>query len=79
MASEERRSDISSQVRAINGLHQKLISACWLKCIQKPKDGELSVGEMACIDRCVPKYLEAHDLVGKELKEHRGGRAVDFP
>ena len=23
--------------------------------------------EMACLDRCVPKYLETHELVGKEI------------
>lgn len=22
---------------------------------------------MACIDRCVPKYLETHEFVGKEI------------
>ena len=79
MSSEEARREISQQVRAINGLHQRAVSACWSKCIPRPRDGDLSVGEMACIDRCVPKFVETHQLVGKELKEHRGGRAVDFP
>lgn len=79
MATEEKRTEISTQVRAINSLHQKIINNCWLKCIPKPKDGELSIGEMACIDRCVPKYVETHELVGKELREHRGGKAIDYP
>lgn len=79
MATEARRTEISAQVRAINGLHQHVIRACWHKCIPRAKDGELSIGEMACIDRCVPKYVETHELVGKELKEHRGGKPVDYP
>lgn len=79
MATEERRAEISGQVRAVNALHQRVVAACWAKCVPKPKDGELSIGEMACIDRCVPKYVEAHELVGKELREHRGGRPVDYP
>jgi len=79
MSTEELRSEISSQVRAINGLHQRAVSACWAKCIPRPRDGELAVGEMACVDRCVPKFLEVHQLVGKDLKEHRGGKPVDFP
>ena len=78
MATEEKRGEISTQVRAINGLHQRAVGACWGKCIPRARDGELSVGEMACIDRCVPKFLETHELMGKELKEHRG-RPVDFP
>ena len=79
MSTEERRAEVSAQVRAINGLHQFVIRACWDKCVPRPKDGELAVGEMACIDRCVPKYIEAHEQVGRELREHRGGKPVDYP
>jgi hypothetical protein len=61
------------------------VSECYAKCVAgsgpaaRPKEPELAIGEMACVDRCVPKYLEAHELVGKELETFRSGRAADFP
>ena len=33
--------------------------------------GELSVAEMVCIDRCVPKYLDTYRMVSKELAATR--------
>jgi hypothetical protein len=30
---------------------------CWTKCMTKKQQPELSVGESACVDRCVLKYL----------------------
>lgn len=45
-----------------------MTQACQKKCIQaKYKDPELSKGEAVCIDRCVAKYLEVHDRIGKKL------------
>ena len=34
----------------------------------KFSDGDLAVGEMTCIDRCVGKYMHAQEVVGNELK-----------
>ena len=78
MSTPEARREIAQQVRAINGLHQKILTSCWAKCIPKPRDGELSIAEMACVDRCVPKYVETHELVGKEISTLRGA-AVEYP
>ncbi len=33
----------------------------------KYKEPELSKGESVCLDRCVAKYLEIHERVGKKL------------
>ncbi len=48
-----------------------MVNECYNKCVPNPRDGELNIGEMACIDRCVPKYLEAHELVGREIETVR--------
>lgn len=52
---------------------RSVVAECYAKCVPKPRDGEMSVGEMACVDRCVPKYLAAHALVAAELQRARGG------
>ncbi|NXO25327.1 TIM10 translocase, partial [Cisticola juncidis] len=33
------------------------------------KESELSKGECVCLDRCVAKYLEVHERMGKKLTE----------
>ncbi|NXE85963.1 TIM10 translocase, partial [Cochlearius cochlearius] len=33
------------------------------------KDAELSKGGGVCLDRCVAKYLEVHERMGKKLTE----------
>lgn len=70
------REHIRTQVTALNDLHNRIVSACWAKCVPRPRDADLAVAEMACIDRCVPKYLEAMEAVRKELATARGGRPV---
>lgn len=52
------------------------ITECYAKCIPMPRDGDLNIGEMACLDRCVPKYLETHAAVGRELEGARATRAA---
>lgn len=41
---------------------------CSKKCVTKYSDGDLAVGEMTCVDRCVGKYMHAQEIVGAELK-----------
>ena len=46
----------------------RMTAACQKKCIPpKYKDSELNKGEAVCIDRCVAKYMEIHDRIGKKL------------
>lgn len=78
MSSPEAKQLITTQVKAVNELHQRVLRACWDKCISRPRELDVSVGETACIDRCVPKFVEAHQLVGKELAEARGSAPL-FP
>ncbi|XP_025908343.1 mitochondrial import inner membrane translocase subunit Tim10 [Nothoprocta perdicaria] len=44
--------------------------ACHRKCVPPLyKEAELSKGESVCLDRCVAKYLEVHERLGKRLTE----------
>ena len=48
----------------------RLTSTCFKKCIPtRFHDGDLTKGETVCIDRCVAKYMEIHEEVGKKLIE----------
>jgi mitochondrial import inner membrane translocase subunit TIM10 len=45
-----------------------MTNACHKKCIPpRYHDSELNKGESVCLDRCVVKYLDIHDRVGKKL------------
>jgi Tim10/DDP family zinc finger len=72
MSTPEERKEITIQVESINSLQEKMIQSCYTKCISKPKEEDFSIGEMACVDRCVPKYLETHEIIGKEIATIRG-------
>lgn len=73
MATEERRLEIAAEVRGVAAFHERSVSACWSSCVPKPRDSELTIGEMACIDRCVPKLVEVFELVRREVDAHRSG------
>lgn len=48
----------------------RMTQACHRKCVPPHyKDAELSKGESVCLDRCVAKYLEVHERMGKKLTE----------
>merc|ERR1719231_1179879 len=56
-------------------LFAKLTTSCYSKCIPNVHDPALNVGEMHCVDRCVSKYLDVHEMVGKEFQNgQRGAR-----
>lgn len=52
----------------ILSLYFRMSTTCQKKCIPpKYKDSDLTKGETVCIDRCVAKYMEIHDRIGKKL------------
>lgn len=52
------------------GVPCRMTQACHRKCVPPHyKDAELSKGESVCLDRCVAKYLEVHERMGKKLTE----------
>ncbi|WAR01251.1 TI10B-like protein [Mya arenaria] len=49
-------------------MYNRMSTSCQKKCIPpRYKDAELTKGETVCIDRCVTKFMELHDLIGKKL------------
>lgn len=49
-------------------MFNKMSNSCQKKCIPpKYRESELTKGEAVCLDRCVAKYLEVHDRIGRKL------------
>jgi len=58
------------EIEMMTDMYAKLTSACHKKCIApKYREADLQKGEAVCIDRCVAKYLEIHERIGKKLTE----------
>ncbi|EDS34396.1 mitochondrial import inner membrane translocase subunit Tim10 [Culex quinquefasciatus] len=56
------------EVEMMSDLYSRMTTACHKKCIPpKYSDAELGKGESVCLDRCVAKYLEIHERIGKKL------------
>eukprot|EP00049_Salpingoeca_infusionum_P023667 m.13339 g.13339 ORF g.13339 m.13339 type:complete len:117 (-) comp5933_c0_seq1:334-684(-) len=56
------------EAEAMSDLFSKLIKGCQSKCLTtKYTEKELAKGEAVCLDRCVAKFLEVHDLIGKSM------------
>lgn len=48
----------------------RLTNACHRKCVPPHyKEAELTKGESVCLDRCVAKYLDLHEKLGRKLTE----------
>ena len=46
----------------------RMVSSCFEKCMdRRHKDGDLTVGETACLDRCAAKYWATTGIVGQLL------------
>ncbi|KAI4567430.1 hypothetical protein MJG53_009009 [Ovis ammon polii x Ovis aries] len=51
-------------------MYNRMTSASPWKCMPPHyKEAELSKGKSMCLDRCVSKYLDIHDRMGKKLTE----------
>ena len=58
-----------TEMEMYTDLFNRMTASCYKKCIPKLNDPDLSVGEMACTDRCVGKYMDAHERVGKVMQK----------
>lgn len=58
------------EIEMMADMYNRMTSACQKKCIPpKFKEAELGKGESVCLDRCVAKYLEIHEQIGKKLTQ----------
>lgn len=56
------------EIEMMSDLYNRMTQACHRKCIPpKYNDAELGKGESVCLDRCVSKYLDIHERIGKKL------------
>lgn len=53
---------------AFQDMYNRMQHQCWKKCVLRLGESELSVSEGLCADRCVKKYMEVHNRVGKVLQ-----------
>ncbi len=54
-------------------MFNKMAQNCFQKCVFNTHDAELSVGEMACVDRCVGKYMESMKMVNTVANDYSNG------
>lgn len=56
------------EIEMMSDLYNRMTASCHKKCIPpKYSDSDLGKGEMVCVDRCVAKYLDVHERIGKKL------------
>lgn len=56
------------EIEMMADMYNRMTSACHKKCCPpKYRDPDLTKGESVCIDRCVAKFLEIHERIGKKL------------
>lgn len=56
------------EIEMMTDMYERMTRSCQQKCITKKyKDSELSKGESVCVDRCVAKFLDIHENIGKKL------------
>jgi import inner membrane translocase subunit TIM10 len=50
-------------------MYGRMTESCRKKCVKpEHKAGELNKGESVCLDRCIVKYFQMHENVGKSLR-----------
>jgi len=56
------------EIEMMADMYNRMTGACHRKCLPpKYREPELTKGESVCLDRCVAKYMEIHERIGKKL------------
>ncbi|KAF9408871.1 hypothetical protein HW555_011586 [Spodoptera exigua] len=67
------------EIEMMSDMYNRLVTACHRKCIPvKYQETELCKGESVCLDRCVAKYLDVHERIGKKLSNMSQGEGEDL-
>ena len=58
------------EIEMMSDMYNRMTAACHRKCIQpKYTEPDLGKGEAVCLDRCIAKYLDVHERIGKKLTQ----------
>ncbi|XP_031720287.1 mitochondrial import inner membrane translocase subunit Tim10 [Anarrhichthys ocellatus] len=58
------------EVEMMADMYNRMTNACHRKCVPPIyNEPELTKGESVCLDRCVAKYLDLHERLGRKLTE----------
>lgn len=58
------------EIEMMSDMYRRMTKSCQEKCISSHyREAELTKGEAVCLDRCVAKYLNIHDRLGKVLTQ----------
>ncbi|KAF7639049.1 zf-Tim10_DDP domain-containing protein [Meloidogyne graminicola] len=56
------------EIEMMTDTYRRMTQSCQSKCINTSyREPELLKGEAVCLDRCLSKYLDVHDRLGKLL------------
>jgi len=55
------------QLESIADVYSRMSDACHNKCISSYKQGDLTLAESICVDRCVVKYMEVQGKIQERL------------
>lgn len=58
------------EIEMMSDMYNRMTAACHKKCIPPQySEPELGKGEAVCLDRCIAKYLDVHERIGKKLTQ----------
>jgi len=67
-ASLAQEQELLEEIKKMESVFDRVRGACFNKCIKRFAESELTLGEMACVDRCVVKYLKVQAKVESRLQ-----------
>jgi len=70
MLPQEKEKELLEEIKKMEAVFDRVRGACFNKCIKRFAEAELSLGEVACVDRCVVKYLKVQTKVENRLQQN---------